>query len=620
DPQISLPTFQKLQGLAQHGYYTFQGLAVDRYMIDGSLQPVLVGARQINSSGIASPTWVNTHLEYTHGEGIVLSQANTATAKGDPVFAVRNVPPTSIKRAPTVTQPDVYFGLSEPGFVVANTEEDEIGTGNPHYGGNGGVQLSSFLRKAAFAIRLGDFNLLISGQVTHQSRIMFVRDIQTMAQKAAPFLNWDADPYAVLVDGHIDWVLDGYTTTANYPYSENASSASVPQGGGLPASYNYVRNSVKLVVNAYTGSMTFYAMDQDPILRTYESAFPTMFTPASEMPTSLQQHLRYPEDMFSIQTALYGRYHLSSSNAFYNANGAWTLSPTAGAGPSSQALQVTLTTNAQNQTISGTIAPMAPIYQVMQVPGTKGQSFTITDAYVPFNTGANSQNLAAFMIGTYKSGAGGKLHVFVTPPGQTVGPALAESEIQQNSTVSQDITLLDQHGSSVLLGNILMVPVGNAVVYVRPMYVESSGNPQPELTYVITVLGQDVQIQPTLADSLGKLLRSPIPTGQTGSSSSSNLSEATRAAVNSLLQQAQADYAAAQQALMTGGASGLTTFQTEIQAMETALQQAEALINPTGAKSTTTTTTTTTVPKKKTTKTKSSGATALGVSGPRPTS
>ena len=201
DPQISLPTFQKLQGLSQHGYYTFQGLAVDRYKIAGQTQPVVVGVRQVNTSGIASQTWVNTHLQYTHGEGIVLAQADAATAQGDPIFPVKNVPPTSSNGLPKVTQPDVYFGLNEPGFVVANTKEAEIGTGNPHYHGPGGVQLSSFFRRAAFAIRLGDFNMLISGQITPSSRVMFVRDIQAMAQKAAPFLSWDADPYAVLVNG-----------------------------------------------------------------------------------------------------------------------------------------------------------------------------------------------------------------------------------------------------------------------------------------------------------------------------------------------------------------------------------------------------------------------------------
>jgi hypothetical protein len=620
DPQISLPTFQKLQ--YAHGYYTFAGLAVDRYTINKVLQPVLVGVRQINSSGIASPTWVNTHLQYTHGEGVVVAQANTANSNGDPVFAVKNVPPRTIANAPTlkVAKPDVYFGLNTPGYVIADTKEIEIGTGDPHYQGSGGVQLSSFLRRAAFALRLGDFNLLISGQITHDSRILFVRDIQNMAQEAAPFLNWDADPYPVVVKGQVYWILDGYTTTANYPYSQNASSALVPQGSGLPSSYNYVRNSVKLVINAYSGKMTFYAMDADPILKTYESAFPNMFTPSSAMSPALQQHLRYPEDLFSVQAALYGRYHISSPNDFYNANGAWTLSPTAGAGSPSQALSVTITTNAQNQSISGSIAPMAPLYQVLTEPGQNQQSFNISDAYVPFNTGANSQNLSAFIFGTYKSIAGGQLHVYVTPGGQTVGPALAESEIQQNRSVSQEITLLDQHGSSVLLGNILMVPVGNAVIYVRPLYVESTSNPQPELTDVITVLGANVQIQPTVEASLDALLKASVPTGigGSGSSSASGLAAATQAEVTSLLKQAQTDYDAAQAALTTGGTNALSQYQTDIVQMEQVLQQADALLNPVGGPTPAApTTTTTTVPKKKSKTTTASTATALG--GGRPT-
>jgi len=618
DPQISLQTFNKLQ--YAHGYYSFQGLAVDRYEIGPpgheTLQPVLVGVREINTSGIASPTWVNTHLQFTHGDGIVLAQADAADTTGDPVFDVENVPTSSTDGLPKVTQPDVYFGLNSPGYVVADTKEDEIGTGNPHYQGSGGVQLSSLLKKAAFALRLGDFNLLISGQVTHDSRIMFVRDIQAMAQKAAPFLSWDSDPYAVLDGGHIDWVLDGYTTTANYPYSQNASSVLVPSGSGLPSSYNYVRNSVKLVINAYTGSMTFYAMDNDPILRTYESAFPGMFTPASSMPKTLQQHLRYPEDLFSIQAALYGRYHLSSPDLFYNANGAWSLSPTTGAGSLGKQISVTITTNAQSQAISGAITPMSPTYQVLQLPGQSKQSFTISDAYVPFNAGASSQDLSAFMFGTYNAGAGPKLHVYVTPGDQTIGPALAESEALQNGTVSPDLTLLDQHGSSVLLGNILPVPVGDAVIYVLPVYVESTSNPLPELNDVITVLGQNVQIQSTVSASLAALLKAPLPpTGTPGSSSSSaSLAAATQAEVKALLVEAQGDYSAAQAALTNGGSTALSQYQTEIDAMEQVIDEADALLNPAGtatSTSPTTSTTTTTLPKKKAKTTKST-ATALG--------
>ncbi len=598
NPEISLPTFKKLQ--YEHGYYTFQGLAVDRYMINGQLQPVLVGVRQVNESGIQSPTWVNTHLQYTHGEGIVIAQANASDVNGDPVFRVRDVPSVSSNGLPKVTQPNVYFGVNEPGYVVANTKEAEIG-GQPHYKGTGGVQLSSFLRKAAFALRLGDFNLLISGQVTHQSRIMFVRDIQEMAQKAAPFLSWDADPYAVLAKGQIYWILDGYTTTANFPYSQNASTALVPQGSGLPASYNYVRNSVKLVINAYSGSMTFYAMDNDPILRTYEAAFPGMFTPGADMPKALQAHLRYPEDMFSIQAALYGRYRLSSPLNFYNANGAWTLSPTAGAGSPSQALSVTLTTNPQGQAISGTVAPEAPIYQVLALPGTTKQTFTISDAYVPFNNGAASQNLAAFIFGTYSDRGGGKIHIYEADGAQDVGPALADTEIQQDQTVSSQITLLDQHGSSVLLGNTLMVPVANSVIYVRPLYLEATGNPEPELEDVIAVLGNDVQMEPTVSQALSKLLNAPITSGTGGApTSTSSLAAAAAQQVSGLINSAQNDYNQAQAALKSGSSTSLSQYQSDISAMEQVLDQADAILSAAGAKPTnTTTTTTTTIPKVK---------------------
>ncbi len=595
NPQISLPTFNKLQ--YQHGYYSFQALGVDRYKINGTLQPVLVGVRQVNESGIQSPTWVNTHLQYTHGEGIVIAQANAANSSGYPFFRVRDVPPVSSNGLPIVTQPDVYFGMNEPGYVIANTKEDEIGGAQPHYRGNGGVQLSSFLRRAAFSLRFGDFNLLISGQITQNSRIMFVRDIQKMAEKAAPFLSWDSDPYAVLAKGQIYWVLDGYTTSANFPYSQNASTALVPQGSGLPGSYNYVRNSVKLVVNAYSGQMKFYAMDNDPILRTYEAAFPGMFVPGASMPRTLQQHLRYPEDMFSIQAALYGRYHLSSPQNFYNANGAWTLSPTAGAGPPSQALSVTLTTNPQGQAISGTIAPQAPIYQVMSLPGTTKQTFTISDAYVPFNNGAASQNLAAFVIGTYSDSGGGRLHVYETNGAQDVGPALADTEIQQDQNVSSKITLLDQHGSSVLLGNTLMVPVANAIIYIRPLYLEATGNPAPQLQDVIAVLGNDVQMAPTVGEALSNLLNAPVNSGTGGTTTSpSSLAAAAAQQVSALLDQAQTYYDNAQAALKSGS---LAQYQSDISSMQQVLAQAKSLLTAAGASPSTssTTTTTTTLPK-----------------------
>ena len=619
DPSISLPTFQKRQDT--RSYYTFQSVGVDRYNIGGALQPAIVGVRQINPDDLPSSGWVNSHLQYTHGEGMVLAQANQGTSNGNPVFGIYNVPPFSNPGLPKIKQAGVYFGENDPGYVIANTRQPElnyeVGQGNNvegHYQGpnaTGGVRLSNFLTKMAFFIRLGDFNLLISNLITPQSRIMFVRDIQAMAQKAAPFLSYDADPYAAVVNGHIDWIIDAYVTTSQYPYSQNASSEQVPPGSGLPGNYNYVRNAVKVVIDAYSGQMTFYAMDNDPILRAYEAAFPHMFTPAKQMPADLQSHLRYPEDLFSVQAATYGRYHITSASNFYNGGDAWNLSPTAGVGAPSNALAVTVTTNSQGQPTGGSYTRMSPLYQVLQEPGQKGQNFTISDVYVPASQGASIQNMTAFMMAGSDPGEYGKLRVYITTPGQSVtGPALADSEIQQNAKVSQTLTLLDQHGSQVVLGNILMVPIDQAVLYVRPVYIESSGNPQPQLKYVITVLGEKVGIEPTLQAALSDVLQTPVSVPSTPSTPGTVPPSAPQSAdvqtAQAALKQAAALYQAAQAALKNGD---LQTFAQDIQAENAFLLQAQNALNTPTSSTTTvpTSSTTTTAPHTTTTTAPGSG-------------
>ena len=420
DPSISLQTFQRLQGIKS--YYLFPSVSVDRYTLNGQRTPVLIGVRDISAANLPSSSWVNTHLQYTHGNGAAVALANM-TNSTNPVFGVQQVPPQSSAGMPAITQPGVYFGQNESGYVVANTKQAEVdyqqnGTAaESHYKGNGGVQLSSIFTRAAFALRLGDFNLLISSQITNKSRIMFVRDPIAMAEKAAPFLSFDHDPYAVINDGHIDWVVDGYTTTANYPYSQNADTQQVAVGSNLPGSYNYVRNSVKVVIDAYSGQMTFYDVDpSDPILQAYSAAFPHMFTPKSKMSPELQAHLRYPEDIFSVQSAIYGRYHLTNPQAFYAASNAWQLSPTAGAGPQSQALLAQNTYNNQGELVSSTPARMDPQYQVYSLPGSPStdQVFTVSDGFVPASqsslSGSNQNfNLTAWMVGLADPGQYGEL-------------------------------------------------------------------------------------------------------------------------------------------------------------------------------------------------------------------
>jgi uncharacterized membrane protein (UPF0182 family) len=593
DPQISLQTFQKLQGI--RSYYIFPTVSTDRYTVGGNLTPTLIGVREI-STNLPSSSWVNTHLQYTHGEGVALAESNQALANGNPAFSIQNVPPISSGGLPQVTQPDVYFGLGLGGYVVADTRQAEynfqLPNGNAaegHYQGGGGVQMNSFLTRAAFAIRLGDFNLLISNLITAKSRIMFVRDIQAMVQKAAPFMTFDSDPYAAVVDGHIDWVIDGYVTTSQYPYSQNANTVTVPQGSGLPGSYNYVRNAVKVVINSYSGHMTFYAMDKDPILRTYEAAFPHLFTPASKMSAELRAHLRYPEDIFSAQAALLGRYHIVNPTSFYTAGNAWNVSPTVGAGPPGQALAVTQTTNAQGLAVTGPLQPMSPLYQVLQEPGEHAQSFTLTDAYVPTTQGnqgtAGNQNLTAFLMANADPSHYGKLTLFVTPGQPVLGPAQANSEIQANAKVSQQITLLDQHGSQVLLGNILMVPIGQSMLYVRPLYVTSTSNSLPALKFIIAVFGQHVGIESTLNAALNDVLGvslQPSASGATSTPSSNGTSpigSAAAAKAEQDLKQAAADYTQAQAYLKQGGAGALGNYQSEIDAMNELIVEAEALLN-----------------------------------------
>jgi uncharacterized membrane protein (UPF0182 family) len=599
DPSISLQTFQREQAI--RSYYTFPSLGVDRYSVKSQVTPVLIGARDISASNIPSPSWVNTHLQYTHGNGAVVALANQ-TNSNNPVYGVQQVPPTSSMGLPAITQPSVYFGQGQTGYVVADTKQLEVdyqrdgSAVESHYSGTGGVQLSSLFKRAAFALRLGDFNLLISSQITDSSRIMFVRDPVGMAQKAAPFLSFDQAPYAVIVKGHIDWVVDGYTTTANYPYSQNASSQQVAVGSTLPGSYNYVRNSVKVIIDAYTGQMTFYDIDpSDPILQAYESAFPHMFTPLSKMSPQLQAHLRYPQDIFSIQSAIFGRYHLTNPQAFYAASNAWQLSPTAGAGPQSQSLLAENTYNNQGQLVSTTPARMAPQYQVYALPGTTQPIFTISDGFVPASqatsvTGSNQNfNMTAWMVGQSDPGTYGKLTVYETPQG-TYGPANADAEISANKTVSSDISLLDQKGSEVLLGETLMVPIADSMVYLRPMYVASVTNPQPNLQYVVAVLGKDVQIDSSLSAVLSDVLHATVsaPNG-TGSSSTGTVP----AAVAGYLSAAQTDYTNALAALKQ---QNLAQFQQDIQAMSQQIALAQQLLGATGTGSGSTTGTTTTVP------------------------
>jgi len=570
DPSLTAATYQKLQQI--RSYYNLSSLAVDRYNIDGTLTPIVVGVREIDSNDLPEETWVNLHLQYTHGYGAVLSPANVASASGSPVFSVGNVPPTSAKGFPVLSEPEVYYGTGLSGFVVVDSKQAELdyqksdgANVEVHYKGSGGERLSSVWVRLAYAIRFHDFNLLVSNLVTNHSRVMFVRSIQQRVEKAFPFLAVDSDAYPVEVDGHIDFIVDAYTTSDNYPYGQSAENGDINPGSGLSGTYNYVRNSVKVVVNSYSGKISAYVVDpSDPIIRSYESIFPGTFKPLSAMGPALRSQLRYPENLLEIQAAMYGRYHITNPAAFYNAGDAWALSETAGTGSPSSSLPTSF---------SGAVARFTPVYEVLQLPGSSTPSFDLLEPLVPVSGGDTLQTLSALFVASCGEANYGELQAYVTPRGESVdGPALVNARINAVPAISSAISLLDSHGSSAILGTVMMLPIDNSLVYVRPLYVTSSQNNFPELHDVIVVYGKDVAMEPTLAQALADVFHSVI--AGVHSSGTSGLSDAAvPAAVRSLLSQANSLYISAEKALKGGD---LATYANDIAAVGQLVNEANA--------------------------------------------
>jgi len=527
-PSITPATYSQLQSI--RGYYQFENIAVDRYQLAGQETQTLLSVRELNQGALpGGKSWVNEHLQYTHGYGAVLAPANATTTEGQPVFVLRDIPPVVAgpSDTPNVTQPRVYFGQATTNFSIVGTKQPELDyesqtTGAPqifHYDGKGGVKLSSFVRKAAFALRFGDYNVLISSAITPSSRVLYVRDVGARIQKAAPFLQPDSDPYAVLVDGRIVWVQDMYTTTDRYPYAQNVSAPGrLNANSGLNGSFDYVRNSVKATVDAYDGTVTFYVFDKtDPIVNAYRKAFPHLFKDASEMPQGLTAHLRYPEDLFRVQTSMWGRYHISDPNAFYGASDAWDVAADPGVGAATTA--TTAPSIIQNGRLVQTAAKRQdPFYVVMRLPGEETESFLMLQPMVAtaVNQGTQ-QNMTAFMVAKSDPQNYGQLEVYHMPVGKRVpGPAQVDSIIQQDTTVSQAISLLNTNGSEVLFGNVLTIPVNQSLLYVRPLYVSSKGQGAavPEMKKVILVYGNRVAYQDTLQQAIDELFPGAPPLTQ----------------------------------------------------------------------------------------------------------
>jgi len=568
EPSITSQTYQKLQ---QNGTgFTIAGLSLDRYRVDGTLTPFVIGVREVNDADLPTQSWVNTHLQYTHGYGAILSPANQQNG-GNPVFSpgISGVPPQSSDGAPTLSQTGsaVYFGLGESGYVVADTSQKEVDYSNSlgnvissHYSGSGGVPIGSFWTKAAFSLRFHDLNLLISSDIGQKSRLMFLQDVRLRVGKVAPFLTIDNNPYPVVDKGQIYWIVDAYTTTSYYPYAQQANTSELPGGSGLVnASFNYVRNSVKVVVNAYTGDMTFYAATNDePILNTWESIFPGMFKPLGDMDSVLRQHLRYPQALLMVQASMYGRYHLTNASSFYIANNAWELAPTSGTGSPDSPLP----TDAYGNTLR-----FVPEYEILQLPGASQTGFTAIEPLDPLSQGDRIQTLAALMTASCSYDNYGQLETYETPTrNATAGPAVVNSRIQSNTTVSQYVTLLGRAGSTVSLGTTLIIPIDDSVIYVRPLYVSSSQNAYPQLTRYIVVYGNQVEMGTTLGSALAGVFGTVTSTIGGGNGQ-------VPATVRALIASANSYY---QQGLAALKNEDLATYSTDMQTVGNLIAQAEA--------------------------------------------
>lgn len=454
-------------------FYRVTDLDVDRYSVDGRMQQVLVAARELNTDGIPNRTWVSRHLIYTHGCGVIAAPASVVTNDGRPSYI-------DLK----VTRPEIYFGDGLSGYAVVNTEQTEQAcprSATTSYEANGGIQVNSLLRRVALAINFGEFNLFGSNLITSESEIMLVRDVRERVKKIAPFLHFDADPYPVVLNGKVKWVIDAFTTTNKYPYAETANVSQISRQSGLNHSFNYVRNSVKAVVDAYTGEATFYLVDtKDPIAKMWQSAFPTLFTDISEIPEGLEAHFRYPEDLFRVQTNLFGRYQFDDATLFFNRDAAWTVAQAPieepeGATPIAEnpgALANPALVDSI-ETSESIIRRFSPYYTIFHAPGEAsgvGQ-FSMLRPFAPFSQDDSRKELRSLMVVSSDPQNYGKITVYDVKSQLPPGPATVAAEFESDAVIAQIITPLDLRGSRVKYGDLQVVPIGRGLIYIRPLFV-----------------------------------------------------------------------------------------------------------------------------------------------------
>jgi uncharacterized membrane protein (UPF0182 family) len=524
DPALVSSSFRQLEQFRQ--YYNFPNLLdVGRYNIDGVVQDTVLAVRELNQAGLGdSQSWYNNTIVYTHGYGVVAAYGNQRTVDGQPVFMQSGIPTTG--KLGTY-EPRVYFGENSPAYSIVGAPEGgepleldfPAGEGENDqtyntFTGDGGPMISGIIPRLAYALKFQSEQILLSDAITSESQILYDRDPRQRVAAVAPFLELDSDVYPAVVDGELLWIVDGYTTSNNYPYSRSEELAQIVSDSNSPGVFlrgqvNYIRNSVKATVNAYDGKVTLYEWDEkDPILKTWMKVFPDTIQPLSSMSGELLSHVRYPADLFKVQRALLGSYHVDEAGAFYSQQDAWMTpnDPVGGQGV-------------------GTLQP--PYYLTMQVPGTESPEFSIYSTFIPRSTGESSRNvLTGYLVANAnagsedgkKSGEYGRLTLLTLPKSTIVpGPGQVQNNFNADSEVSKLLNILRQGSTRVLNGNLLTLPVGGGLLYVQPVYIQSTGETSfPLLQKILVAFGDQIAFEDTLDQALTSLFGSsginPTPT------------------------------------------------------------------------------------------------------------
>jgi len=471
-----LDTFGQLQEIRT--YYDFVSADNDRYMIDGKYRQVLLSARELNSNSLPQKNFINERLTFTHGIGAVVSPVNEKSQEGLPVLFVKDLPPKSEKKELQIKRPEIYFGEKSNDYVIVNTKAKEFdypkGEENIYasYEGSGGVEMSSFFKKVVFALKFNSLKILLSDDITKKSRIMYSRNINERVRKAFPFLSFDKDPYLVIDDGRIFWIYDAYTLSDKYPYSKEVNGR------------NYMRNSVKVVIDAYNGKINAYISDKnDPIIKSFANIFEGVFLPIEDAPKSLKAHFRYPEDLFTYQTTLYSVYHMEEPQIFYNKEDLWEMPKIKG---------------------SNRGEDMGPVMRhlIMKLPGEKKEEFILMAPFTP----KGKNNMAAWVAARSDGENYGELIVYRFPKQSLVyGPKQIVNRINQDAEISRQISLWDQRGSEVLQGNLSVIPINESILYIRPLYLRAEGGKIPELKRVIVAYENKISMEETLDLALANI-------------------------------------------------------------------------------------------------------------------